>query len=189
MTLGDDAGLVDVAFAACTVLARAGETAVLCGGSAAAYYVPDRYQSLDIDFVVEVGAAPHIVDRALSTIGYTFAFEGHYRHDRLPYTLAFPIGPLSIGRDYITTWRTEHRADSLLHVYTPTDVVRDRFLHFWAWGDRTALEVALAVARVRAPDVDTAALHAWVDREIRADASYDASRVARFFALLREPER
>jgi hypothetical protein len=57
------APLVDVAFAACTVLERAGETAVLCGGSAAAFYVPDLYSSLDIDFVVEVGAAPHVVDR------------------------------------------------------------------------------------------------------------------------------
>jgi len=183
VTLGDDAGLVDVAFAACTVLARSGETAVLCGGSAAAYYVPDRYQSLDIDFVVEVGAAPHIVDRALSTIGYTFASEGHYRHERLPYTLAFPIGPLSIGRDYITTWRTERRGDALLHVYTPTDVVRDRFLHFWAWGDRTALEVALAVVRAR-DDIDLDAIRAWIEREIAADASYDPSRVARFFAAV-----
>jgi hypothetical protein len=183
MTLADDAGLVDVAFAACTVLARAGETAVLCGGSAAAYYVPGQYQSLDVDFVVEVGAAPHIVDRALATIGYTLASEGHYTHERLPFTLAFPIGPLAIGRDYITSWRTDRRGDALLHVYTPTDVVRDRFLHFWAWGDRTALEVALAVARAR-DDVDLALVRAWIDREIAADASYDASRVARFFAIL-----
>ena len=183
MTLDDGASLVDVAFAACTVLARAGETAVLCGGSAAAYYVPDRYQSLDIDFVVEVGAAPHIVDRALATIGYTLAAEGHYRHDRLPFMLAFPIGPLAIGRDYVTAWRTDRRAGALLHVYTPTDVVRDRFLHFWAWGDRTALEVALAVARARR-DVDLDAIRAWVDREMEADVSYDASRVARFFASL-----
>ena len=183
MILGDDAGLVDVAIAACTVLARAGETAVLCGGSAAAYYVPDRYQSFDVDFVVEVGAAPHIVDRALATIGYSFTAEGHYRHERLPFMLAFPIGPLAIGRDYITSWRTERRGDALLHVYTPTDVVRDRFLHFWAWGDRTALEVALAVVRAR-DDVDLALIRAWVERESAADASYDATRVARFFASL-----
>jgi hypothetical protein len=97
--------------------------------------------------------------------------------------LAFPIGPLAIGRDYITSWRTERRGDALLHVYTPTDVVRDRFLHFWAWGDRTALEVALAVVRAR-DDVDLALIRAWVERESAADASYDATRVARFFASL-----
>ena len=185
MILAADASLVDVAFVACTVLARAGETAVLCGGSAAAYYVPDLYQSLDVDFVVEVGAAPHIVDRALAALGYAWVAEGHYRHPTLPYALAFPIGPLAIGREYVTAWRTDRRGDLLLHVYTPTDVVRDRFLHYWAWGDRGALEVALAVARARAADVDLEAFRAWTDRELAADGSYQVARVARFFDLLR----
>jgi len=39
------ATLTDVAFAACTALDRAGEVAVLCGGSAATYYAPEAYQS------------------------------------------------------------------------------------------------------------------------------------------------
>ena len=184
MILPVDASLVDVAFAACTVLDRAGETAVLCGGSAAAYYVPNLYSSLDVDFVVEVGAAPHVVDRALATIGYKRASEGHYRHERLPYTLAFPIGPLAIGREYIASWRTERRDDLVLHVYTPTDVVRDRFLHYWAWGDRTALDVALAVARAHAPEIDLAAFTAWTQRELAADPSYDPSRIGRFLTNL-----
>lgn len=184
MILPAGAALVDVAFAACTVLARAGETAVLCGGSAAAYYVPDRYQSLDVDFVVEVGAAPHVVDRALATLGYARVAEGHYRHAVLPYALAFPIGPLAIGREYVTAWRTDRRADLLLHVYTPTDVVRDRFLHYWAWGDRTALDVAVAVARARAADVDLGAFAAWTERELAADPSYDPSRIGRFLRAL-----
>lgn len=184
MSTSSGVTLVEVAFAACTVLARAGETAVLCGGSAAAYYVPALYQSLDIDFVVEVGAAPHVVDRALATLGYTRVAEGHYRHTTLPYALAFPIGPLAIGREYVTTWRTERRGDALLHVYTPTDVVRDRFLHYWAWGDRTALDVALAVARAHVADVDLTVIRSWTERELAADPSYDAGRVARFFRLL-----
>jgi hypothetical protein len=178
-------GLVDVAFAACTALARAGETAVLCGGSAAAYYVPDLYQSLDVDFVVEVGAAPHVVDRALAALGYVRIAEGHYRHPTLPYALAFPIGPLAIGRELVTDWRTERRGDLLLHVYRPTDVVRDRFLHYWAWGDRTALDVAVAVARARAAEVDLEAFAGWTRRELAADASYDPSRIGRFLSLVR----
>jgi hypothetical protein len=182
--LAVDASLVDVAFAACTVLDRAGETAVLCGGSAAAYYVPDLYASLDIDFVVEVGAAPHVVDRALATIGYARVSEGYYRHERLLYTLAFPIGPLAIGREYVAAWRTERREDRVLHVYTPTDVVRDRFLHYWAWGDRTALDVALAVARAHAGEIDLAAFTAWTQRELAADPSYDPSRIGRFLTNL-----
>lgn len=183
MTLRDGATLVDVAFAACTVLERAGETAVLCGGSAAAYYVPNRYDSLDLDFVVQIGAAPHIVDRALATLGYARTSTGYYRHERVRYTVEFPIGPLAIGREAVTAWRTERRNSELLHVLTPTDVVRDRFLHFWAWGDRTALDIALAVVRAR-DDVDLDAVRAWTRRERDADPSYDASRVDEFFNLL-----
>lgn len=185
MILSEAAGLVEVAFAACTVLARAGETAVLCGGSAAAYYVPDVYQSLDVDFVVEVGAAPHIVDRALATLGYGRVAEGHYRHPALPYALAFPIGPLAIGRELVTEWRTDRRGELLLHVYTATDVVRDRFLHYWAWGDRTALDAAVAVVRAHPGEVDLDAFRAWTRRQLAADASYDPSRIGRFLALLR----
>jgi hypothetical protein len=178
------ASLIDVAFAACTVLAGAGEVAVLCGGSAAAYYVPERYQSLDIDFVLQVGAAPHIVNRALATIGYERLADGFYRNAVLPYTLAFPVGPLAIGREYIRSWRTDRRGEQLLRVYTPTDVVRDRFLHYWAWHDQTALEAALAVARARRAELDLTLFAAWADREMTADRSYDAERVREFLALL-----
>jgi hypothetical protein len=57
-------------------------------------------------------------------------------------------------------------------------------LHYWAWGDRSALEVAVAVARGRAADVDLDAFRAWTERELAADRSYDAARVARFFRAL-----
>ena len=177
------ATLVDVAYAVCTALERGGETAVLCGGSAAAYYVPERYQSLDVDFVLHAGRARVVVDRALAALGYERATD-FYRHPALPFTIEFPIGPLSVGRERITGWRTERRDGALLHVLEPADVVRDRFLHYWAWGDRSALEVALAVARERAADVDLAAFRAWTERELAADRSYDAGRVATFFRFL-----
>ena len=186
--LAAHASLSDVAFAVCSALDRAGETAVLCGGSAAAYYVPDRYQSLDVDFVLHVGRARVVVDRALESIGYDRAAEDYYRHPELPYTIEFPIGPLAIGRERVTAWRTDHHDDALLHVLSPTDVVRDRFLHYWAWGDRSALAVALAVARGRSADVDLAAFRTWTERELAADRSYDAERVARFFRSLADRE-
>lgn len=184
MILRAGATLIDVAFAACTALARAGETAVLCGGSAAAYYVPDEYQSLDIDFILHIGTARHIVDRALAAIGYERNVEGFYRHPALPYTVEFPVGPLAIGREEVTSWRTDRRGEQLLHVLTPPDVVRDRFLHYWAWQDEGALRVAAAVARKRRGDVDLKAFRAWTRRELAADRSYDPSDVERFIALL-----
>ena len=49
-----DSGLVEVAFAVCTALARAGVTAVLSGGGAATFYAPEAIQSYDLDFILEV---------------------------------------------------------------------------------------------------------------------------------------
>jgi hypothetical protein len=184
MILDARATATDVAFAVCTALARAGETAVLCGGTAAAYYVPDEYQSLDIDFIPYVGASRHAVDRALEALGYARASEGFYEHRALPYTIEFPIGPLAIGREEVTSWRTDRRRDQLLHVLTPADVVRDRFLHYWAWGDEGGLRVALAVARAFRRQIDLDAVRAWTEREMRADRSYDREHLARFFSLL-----
>ena len=183
MILAPTASLVDVAFAACTVLERARETAVLCGGSAAAYYSSGHYESLDLDFVVQIGAAPHVVDRALATIGYTHSAEGYFRHPALKYVVEFQVGPLAVGREAVTAWRTNRRGEELLHVLTPTDVVRDRFLHYWAWGDQTALDIALEIVRAR-DDIDLDAFRAWTERESETDGSYDRARVERFLRLV-----
>lgn len=184
MSLAAGASLVDVEFAVCTVLAQAGETAVLCGGSAAAYYVPDEYQSFDVDFILHVGAARHGIDRALEGLGYARVREGFYEHAALPYMVEFPIGPLAIGREEVASWRTDRRAHEILHVLTPTDVVRDRFLHYWAWKDEGALRVALAVARAKRREVDLDEVRAWCEREMRADRSYDPEDVERLFQSL-----
>lgn len=185
MTLAAGAGLAAVAFAVCSALERAGETAVLCGGSAAAYYAADRYASRDVDFVLHGAAARRTVDRALAQIGYERAAGGWwYSHPLLPFTIDFPVGPLAIGREKITAWRTERRGDEILHLLAPLDVVRDRFLHYWAWGDEGALAVAVAVARRRAADVDLVAFRAWTEREMRADGSYGPSEIGRFLRAL-----
>ena len=70
-----DATLTDVAFAVCTALERAGEHAVLCGGSAATFYIPEVYQSRDLDFVVRFGTRSIDVDAALNPLGYVRAPE------------------------------------------------------------------------------------------------------------------
>lgn len=132
--LDSSATLTDVAFAACTALDGAGEVAVLCGGSAATYYAPDAYQSRDLDFVLRFAARARVVDDALRPLGYVRAPEGLYRNPRVVYTIEFPAGPLAIGSETITAYATERRGKLLLHVYTPADVVRDRFMHYWAWG-------------------------------------------------------
>ena len=182
--LDANATLTDVAFAVCTALDRAGQHAVLCGGSAATFYAPEAYQSRDLDFVLSISARARDIDPALQAIGYERAPEALYRHKVIPYTVEFPRGPLAIGAETVTGHATEHRGAELLHIYTPTDVVRDRIMHYWAWGDQVALQVALDVARARAANIDVAAIEAWTEREMTAAPIYDRRRRDHFLAEL-----
>jgi hypothetical protein len=183
--LDDSATLTDVAFAVCSALERAGEHAVLCGGSAATYYIPEAYQSRDLDFVLRFGARAKDVDAALLPLGYVRAPERLYKHPKILYTVEFPAGPLAIGSETVSIYATVHRGDQVLHVYAPTDVVRDRFMHFWAWGDQGALAVALAVASARSDEIDTKSIKAWTEREIAGNALYDRGRRDHFLAELK----
>ena len=183
--LEPSATLTDVGFAVCTALEHAGEHGVLCGGSAATYYAPEAYQSRDLDFVLRFGARAKDVDDALRPLGYVRAPEGLYRHPEIPYTVEFPKGPLAIGSETVTTYVTARRGELLLHVYSPTDVVRDRFMHFWAWGDQNALRVATDVAAAQAAAIDVASIEAWTDRELRDAPVYDRGRRDHFLAELR----
>lgn len=174
--LNANATLTDVAFAVCTALDRAGHHAVLCGGSAATFYAPEAYQSRDLDFVLSFSARARNIDPALLAVGYERAPEALYRHRTIPYTVEFPRGPLAIGAETVTVHATERRGAELLHIYTPTDVVRDRFMHYWAWNDQVALRVALDVARARSADIDVPTIRAWTEREITAAPIYDRSQ-------------
>jgi hypothetical protein len=176
--------LVDVAFAVCTALDRAGTIGVLTGGSAATYYIPERYQSLDVDFVLRIAPQKRVLDEAMTSIGYHLAPTGMYEHLDTMITVEFPRGPMAIGRDLIQTWSTKYRSDELLHVNTVTDCVRDRFMHFWAWNDRSALDVALAVAGKHRELFDDTAFRVWTETERIADGSYPQDKVDEFFRRL-----
>jgi hypothetical protein len=184
MNLTASATLVDVAFAVCTALDRAGTIGVLTGGSAATYYVPERYQSLDVDFVLRVVPQQGVIDEAMTRLGFALAATGMYEHPAIKYTVEFPHGPLAIGRDIITVWSTEHRGNELLHITNVTDCVRDRFMHFWAWNDRSALDVALAVAGQHRSVFDDLGFRAWTEAERAADKSYPQEKVDEFFRRL-----
>ncbi len=184
MNLTNASTLIDVAFAVCTALARASAVGVLTGGSAATYYVPERYQSLDVDFVLRVVPQKGAIDEAMGSLGYHRAPTGMYEHSDIPITVEFPHGPLSIGRDLIQTWATERRGDELLYILSITDCVRDRFMHFWAWNDRSALELALEIAQRYSERFDADAFRAWTAAEQVADASYAQEKVDEFFRRL-----
>ena len=154
--------LPEVAFEVCTALDRAGFVAVLTGGSAATYYAPKAYQSKDLDFVLTLRGEAG--EQALASIG--FKREGDfYVHERSPFPLEFPPGPLAIGEDLVTTWTTVRRKGRVLHVLSPTDSCRDRLASYLFWNDFSGLEQALAVRRAQRARVDLRAVRAWCRRE------------------------
>ena len=176
--------LIDGAFVVCTAFDAAGFTAVLCGGSAATYYAPDAYMSADDDFVLTVELPRREISAILAPLG--FRVSGRiYVHDAVVWTVDFPRGPLAIGRDIVTTWITEHRGDEILHVISPTDSVRDRFMHYFAWNDYSGLTQAVAVARAQRVRVDLEAFRVWADAELRETPAYDRRHVDAFFQALR----
>lgn len=160
--IGPKSTLAEVAFAVCTALDRISITAVLTGGSAATYYAPDAYQSRDLDFIVTLQAPGGGAE--LEELG--FIERGQvYRHPHTHFTLDFPRGPLAVGDDLITEWRTDRRAGELLHVLSPTDSCRDRLASFLFWNDFSGLEQALGVARAQRRRVDLAKVEAWCRKE------------------------
>lgn len=68
MTITPRSSLTHVSFAVCTALHKIGTTAVLTGGSAAAYYAPDRYQSRDADFVITMSSNPNAASSAYAIL-------------------------------------------------------------------------------------------------------------------------
>jgi hypothetical protein len=130
--------LDDVAFAVCTALGDQGIETILTGGSAAAHYAPEAVQSFDADFVLRFGAESSAGEQAMRAIGFTRTPGHYYAHPATKYTVEFPPGPLSIGSEIVLTWAIEQRGNEYLHVLSPTDCVRDRFIAFYAWGVRAA---------------------------------------------------
>jgi hypothetical protein len=108
-----------------------------------------------------------------------------YVHDVVQWTIDFPSGPLSVGREVIRSWDMVRRDDEILRVVTPTDCVRDRFMHYFAWNDYSGLTQAVAVAKAQRKRVDLDAFRAWTASEIAANSTYDARRVAAFYRELR----
>jgi hypothetical protein len=169
----------DVCYAVCTALDTCGVTAVLTGGSAATFYAPSVYQSLDLDFIIHVTATDSSRREgamALRELGYSEKGALYY-HATNQFTIDFPRGPLAVGRDLIESYETFRRGATILRVINPTDSVRDRLAAFYHWNDRSALIAAAGVANER--DVDVETVRRWSGREGHA------SKFRAFQALLR----
>lgn len=169
--------LRQVAFEVCTAFERNGVTAVLAGGSAAAFYAPDAVATRDLDFVLHFemfGMPKASIIEALGFFPSNAA--GTYTHMEIPFSLEVLRGPLAVGDETLTKFETFRESEKVLHVISATDSVKDRLASGEYFQDLNAVRQAAKVANSH--PVDREAIRAWCESE-GATRTYD-----RFLAFL-----
>jgi hypothetical protein len=154
-------------------LTAAGITAVLSGGAAVQIYSRGLYVSRDLDFVSS--ASYREIEAVLRTLGFMRQTGRHFVHPACSYTLEFPPWPLAIGRELIREWATRPVGSLDIQILTPTQCVMDWLAAFYHWGDRQALDQAVAVASGH--DVDLIEIQRWSAAE-EQDSRYLEFRAA-----------
>ncbi len=135
--------LADLAGLVCATLDRHGVHTVLSGGSVVSILSENRFQSYDLDFI-RTGIIGR-VDTAMSELG--FRKDGrHWVHERSPYLVEFPPGPVQIGNATIAVFAERKTRLGLLRMLTPTDCVMDRLAWFYHANDPQGLAQAIEVS-------------------------------------------
>ena len=128
-------------------LKKDGVDTILVGGAVVSIYSVGVYKTGDLDFVLNSFSREQL-NRTLSKLG--FVQEGRfYKHPECEHLfLEFASPPASIGDDYIPLKDTQKVKinDQIIHIFTPTDSVRDRLTSYMYWDAEECLEQALMIA-------------------------------------------
>jgi len=186
-----DSSLRDVAFEVCTALETADLRVVLVGGSAATFYAPDVYQSMDLDFIVRFAVDERLESKlidVLAGLGYELSSTTFVHKAGNPFTVEFPKGPASIGDEVLQKFDTLRDGDRVLVIVTPTDCIRHRLAHYFYWNDRTALSAAIGVAKSQKGHVDIRLIKTWATQlaeESKIEYPDIPKKTSHFLAKLR----
>ncbi|MBI5837486.1 MAG: hypothetical protein HZB25_09600 [Candidatus Eisenbacteria bacterium] len=162
MKLDKNSTLSTVALHVGNTLRRRGIHAVLTGGACACVHTRGAYSSLDIDFILSGSIRQDALDAAMAEVG--FRRKGsQYVHDRVPFTVEFPRGPLAIGADYEIRPVSSGGATMHMLMLSPTDSCRDRLADYYHWNDRQSLETGVLIAL--ASRVGMSRIRAWSEGE------------------------
>jgi hypothetical protein len=167
----------DLAILVSSELKKHGIDAVLVGGACVSIYSNNKYISGDLDYV-----SPALTDNikeALKNIG--FFKKGEFRqffHDKCPFFIEFPPGPIAIGNEVPITNFNEIKS---LKLFTPTDCVKDRLAAFYNWNDLQSLDQALMVAKAQQVNLNE------LERWSKGEGSID--KYKRFLILLKNKDK
>jgi hypothetical protein len=160
--LGPRTGLADVAGTVARALGSARIRAVLTGGACASLYTRGRYESADLDFIIQNAVSSVRLDAAMAGIGFK-RVGNQYEHPSARFFVEFPAGPLGIGGDWrIRPIRYKIRG-AVVSALSATDSCRDRLAAFYHWNDRQALKVAVMIARRHRTNLET--IRRWSEQE------------------------
>lgn len=154
--------LPDLASIICDACGRNGIEIVLSGGACVSIYTKNKYESLDLDFVLLSPVSRKMIKPVLEALG--FSEDGrHFRHPATPYIVEFLSPPLSVGAEPVREVREIRRGSRVLKLLSPTDCVKDRLAAFFHWNDRPSLDQAVLVCGDN--EVDLREVRRWSLRE------------------------
>jgi len=162
MSLTTRSTLAEATACVAEALSRSGIRAVLTGGACATLYSEGKYQSFDLDFILQSATTSQELDDAMEGIGFRRA-GSHYEHPRARFLVEFPAGPLGIGADLDIRPITYTIGKVGVLALSPTDSCRDRLAAFYHWNDRQSLATAVEISRLRKVDIE--AIRKWSARE------------------------
>jgi hypothetical protein len=158
LSITSASNLQDVAAAIADALGEAKILAVLTGGGCATIYSGAKYQSEDLDWIIQSAPTQRELDAAMGSIGFKRKVD-HYIHPKTHFFVEFPRGPLAIGRDLKITPVKIQVGSREITALSATDSCRDRLAAFYHWNDRQSLDAAVLIALSQ--KVNLSAIRKW----------------------------
>jgi hypothetical protein len=138
--------LSDLAAIVCDACRRSGIEVVLSGGACVSIYTKNKFESFDLDFVLQSHVSNTRIKPVVESLG--FKKDGrHFRHPDTPYIVEFLSPPLSVGEEPVREVYEIRRGGLILKLLSPTDCVKDRLAAFYHWNDRPSLNQAVLVCK------------------------------------------
>lgn len=174
--IGPSTSLEELAALVSSALDNAGIIATLSGGGAVSIYTDNEYKSCDLDFITS--QRNDVIAEALGPLGFCYQpGKKEFEHPDTDYYVEFPSGPLSFGSTLVVSHQDTTTVETCygpIKIVTPTQSAMDRLTHYFAWGDRQALDQVIMIAR-RHP-LDWGELSRWIMQEGEDPGVLDAIR-------------
>ncbi|MFA4874183.1 MAG: hypothetical protein WC956_05015 [bacterium] len=134
-------------------LTKCGYGPALIGKACAALHVGTSIKPKSLDLVLREYQVNEL-KAAMSRIGFRNTEMNTFESNRCPLAVVISPPPISVGDDIVDSLQIIKTRDGDIRTLDPTDCVRQLLSMYYRWGDRDAMEDAIAVASKHAIDLD-----------------------------------